>query len=314
MKASVVIPAYNASKTLGVVLDALTKQDEPEFEVIVVDDASTDDTPKVAESFSDKLDLHVYSPPENLGRARARNYGVEKSSAEVVLLLDSDIEAVPSYVSAHLALHETEPRAVGVGVLRYPPYLAKRALARYYSSRGGARIKPDEPLPGKAFVSCLASFRRSLFEEVGGFHPGFRIYGGEDLELGLKFQKSGAVLKYLRDAIGYHHHLRLLKEVMITLEKYGREGVPLVLELHPDFAAEMRLDDLTTGANTIRAFFRRLVIKSVFYRPLLEIASLLQYRRLPSTLLTYLHYCAYRRGFGSYLHSSRQTASAQRNP
>lgn len=313
MKASIVIPAYNAAATLGLVLQALMKQDFSDFEVIVVDDASTDDTSGVAERFFGRLDLRALRAEENLGRAKARNFGVEKSKGEIVLLLDSDIEAVPAYVSAHLTLHDREPRAVGVGVLRYPPPLAKRALARYYSSRGGSRLKAGEPLPGKYFVSCLASFRRSLFDEIGGFHHGFHTYGGEDLELGLRFQKNGATLAYLLDAIGYHHHLRSFKEVIATLRRYGQYGVPLVLEHHPEFASEMRLDDLNSDHPTTKTYLRRLAASSIFFAPLLEIASLFESRRLPSLLLTYLHYCAYRKGFIEHLRSANRNASLKRN-
>ncbi len=95
MKTSIVIPAFNASQTIGLVLHALTKQDVSDFEVILVDDASTDDTVETAGIFTENLDLHIYKLPENVGRARARNFGVEKSTGEIVLLVDSDIEAVP---------------------------------------------------------------------------------------------------------------------------------------------------------------------------------------------------------------------------
>ncbi len=305
MTASIVIPAYNASRTISLVLTALTKQDCTDFEVIVVDDASSDDTSALAESFSDRLNLKVHRVEENLGRARIRNFGIEKASGEVVLLLDSDIETIPTYVSTHLALHGREPRAVGVGALRYPPHLSQRALAKYYTSRGGAKLREGEPLPGKAFVSCLASFRRSVFDEIGGFHDGFRIYGGEDLELGLKFQKSGSALTYLPSAVGYHHHLRSLKEVMDTLEQYGEHGIPQVLDLHPDFAREMRLDDLKSNAINLKRIVRSLTSLPIIFRPLLEIASVFQSGNLPSPLLTYLIYRSYRWGYSRYLRSIR---------
>ncbi len=303
MTASIVIPAYNASATIGLVLAALTRQDFFDFEVILIDDASTDNTVELAAEFSTKLSLNIHRIEENLGRARARNFGVEKSSGEVVLLLDSDIETISNYVSSHLALHERQSRAVGVGALRYPPHLAKKALARYYSSRGGERLKPGEALPGKAFLSCLASFPRSLFDELGGFHAGFRIYGGEDLELGLRFQKSGAALTYLPSAIGYHHHLRTLKEVVRTLAEYGKHGIPQVLDLHPDFAVQMKLDDLHKGTFNQKRILRTIATSGIFFRPLLEIASAFESNKLPSALLTYLIYCSCRRGYAQSLRS-----------
>jgi len=208
--------------------------------------------------------------------------------------LDSDIETKPDYVEVHLKLHQQTSKAVGTGALRYPPYLAKKALARYYASRGGARLKPGEPLPGKAFVSCLASFPRSLYDEIGGFDHRFKVYGGEDLDLGLRFEKSGAAMTYLPDAIGYHHHLRSLREVMQTLHAYGAEGIPLVLDRHPEFAAQMKLDDLQSGSPD---FWRDLITSPLLYYPAVFLAELLQNNWLPSPLLTYLIYCAYRGGF-----------------
>lgn len=313
MKASIVIPAYNASPTLPLVLDALTEQNTTDFEVIVVDDASADNTSAIAEEYTKKLDFRVFRACENLGRARARNFGVEKSKGDIVLLLDSDIQTVPEYVWAHLSLHEKESKAVGVGALKYPPELAKKALARYYSARGAARLKQGQPIPGKYFVSCLASFRRTLFDEVGGFDTRFRYYGGEDLELGLRFEKSGAHLAYIPEAVGYHHHLRPLKEVISTLEKYGREGIPIVLSRHPEFAAELALEDLTdlrkTRTGWLKAVMRRSVSSPLFFYPLLEIAGLLQDGYLPSPLLTYLHYRAYRKGYTEYLYATARNAS-----
>jgi len=303
MTVSIVIPAYNASHTIEIVLSALTKQSHSDFEVIVVDDASTDDTIVKAENFCERLDLKLYQVDENLGRARIRNYGVEKSSGDIVLLLDSDIETIPTYVSTHVALHDREPRAVGVGALRYPPYLAKRALAKYYSSRGGARLKTGEALPGKAFVSCLASFPRSLFDEISGFHSGFRVYGGEDLELGLRLAKNDVALTYLPTAIGYHHHLRTIKEVVDTLEQYGESGIPQVLDLHPEFAQEMYLDDLHAGESSVHSKFRQAAAHPIFFYPALKLATLFEFTHLPSPLISYLIYRSYRQGYYRHLRS-----------
>jgi glycosyltransferase involved in cell wall biosynthesis len=309
MKVSVVIPAHNASQTLTITLNALRLQTFRDFEVVVVDDASTDATAWVAESYSDHLDLQVIRAPENLGRARARNLGIERAGGDILLLLDSDIEPVAEYVSKHLELHRRIPRAVGVGALRYPSYLSEKALAIYYASRGGARLDPGSPLPGKAFISCLASFPRTLIEKVGAFDPAFRVYGGEDLDLGLRFQKAGALLTYLPEAVGYHHHLRSLNEVMETLENYGEFGIPIIFNRHPEFAAQVKLDDLALGKFNL---LRRLAASAPPYRLLRILTSLFQNRKLPAPLLTYLIYCAYRAGYRRSLRSPVQTEAPKR--
>jgi len=303
MKASVIIPAFNAAATLPLVLRALQKQDFRDFEVILVDDASTDGTQSTAPKNAGPLDLHIIRNSENQGRAKTRNTGVKQARGEILILLDSDIETVPKYISIHLSLHEKSTRSVGIGALRYPPHLAKRALARYYSSRGGARLKPGQPLPGKYFVSGLASFPRALFDEVGGFDEHFQAYGSEDLELGLRLQAAGAQIQYRPEAIGYHHHLRPFKEVMAILHQYGREGIPVLFEKHPDFSTDLRLDDLTgqIPASSLSGLMRRLLTASFFFSPASALVELFQNIPLPSILLTYLHYAAYRRGFSEYL-------------
>jgi len=303
MRASVVIPAFNAAATVPLVLRALQNQDFRDFEVILVDDASTDDTRSIAEKNAGNLELRIIRNFTNQGRAITRNLGVGQSHGEIIILLDSDIEIAPNYISAHLRLHESLPRAVGIGALRYPPHLAKRALARYYISRGGARMRLGQPLPGKYFVSGLASFSRALFEEEGGFDERFQTYGSEDLELGLRFYAAGAKIQYLPKAVGYHHHLRPMKEVMAILHQYGREGIPVLLAKHPDFAADLRLDDQTglIPAGSPSGLMRRLLMASFFFSPAAALADLCQNVPLPSMLLTYLHYAAYRRGFSEYL-------------
>lgn len=308
MKTSIVIPAFNASGTLPLVLDALIQQDANNFEVIIVDDASTDNTSEIAEEYARKLELRVLRFDENAGRARARNAGIETSNGDVILLLDSDIEVISSYVSRHLELHSQVSRAVGIGSQKSPPHLAKEVLARYYASRGAARLKPGDPIPGRYFVSNLASFSRSLFDEVGGFNSDFRFYGGEDQELGLRFHKAGANLTYLSEAVGYHHHLRRLEDVVSALEEYGRHGVPLVLAKHPEFARELGLDDLT-APRKFGLSIHQMITSRIIFSPLLKLATLLESTYLPSPLITYLIYRSYRYGFVRYLQVNARNVS-----
>jgi glycosyltransferase involved in cell wall biosynthesis len=305
MKASIVIPAYNAAQTISLTLDALARQETSEFEVIVVDDASTDGTSHEVKAHAGGLDLRLLRHPENQGRAAARNFGIDRARGDIMLLLDADIEVNPGYLPAHLALHQTRDRAVGVGALRYPSHLANKALPRYYITRGGAKIPPGQELPGRYFASGLASFPRSLFEEAGRFNPQFDFYG-EDQELGLRFKKLGSHLFYVPEAIGYHHHLRPLGEMLDLLERYGSESIPRLLELHPEFAAELYVDDLVSSSPVRRmtAIGRRLITAEVWFRPLARLAEALSNHRLPAPLLTYLIWAAYRRGFEKAMRSS----------
>jgi GT2 family glycosyltransferase len=300
MEASLVIPGCNSAKTLPLVLGSLNRQDFTDFEVVLVDDASSDDTSRIAQERRGGLDLKIIRHEENRGRAASRNDGIEQAQGRIILLLDSDVEVAPGYVSTHLALHRQQANAVGIGSVRYPDYLAGQALARYYVTRGASKIGPNRPLPGKYFLSGVASFPRPLFDQAGGFNLHFHFYG-EDLELGLRFAQLGAKLYYLPQAIGYHHHLRPFKEVLELLDRYGRESLPRLVELHPEFAVELYIDDLLTSPPVFqtKALWRRLATAGVFFRPLAGLARALSAGPLPSPLLTYLFWAAYRRGFAA---------------
>jgi len=314
MKASVLIPAYNASVTLPLVLKSLNLQDFSDFEVVLMDDGSTDDTSAVAHHHTGRLDLHVHRTAQNLGSGCARNFGAGKTQGEILLLLDSDVEVFPDYISAHLALHHRQPRAVGVGSLEFPYNLARQGLARYYATRGRVKLNNPSLMPGKYFVSTVASVPRSLFDEVGGFDPAFRSYGGDDLELGLRLEKVGAHLEYLPLAKAYHHHLRTIKQMIKAVESYGRGSVPLILERHPEFAREMVLDDMIEpfSRGSLTTLARRVICAGIFFYPLRTLADLLQRGPLPFRLLDYLTWRSYRRGFARSLSDNRLKSGARR--
>jgi glycosyltransferase involved in cell wall biosynthesis len=303
IRTSVIIPAYNAERTLPLVLNSLILQDFSNFEVILVDDASQDQTANIAHEFASQLSLQIIQNRENQGRARARNLGIQKACGDILILLDSDIEVKPNFLSLHLSVHDQAKRVVGIGVMAYPPDLADRALARYYSQRGAAKLKPGQSVPGKYFISCNASLPRSLFNEVGGFDQDFRVYGGEDLEMGLRLEKNGARFEVLREAIGIHHHLRPLSQVIETVTTYGRTGLPLVLSHHPEFSRDVYLNDLYPKRSfyTSKSLIRRILTAGIIFYPLLWMALIFESIWLPAPLITYLHYRSFRFGLIQYL-------------
>jgi len=106
--ASVVIPTYNRAETLKLTLSSLTRQSYPRdrFEVLVVDDRSSDHTPKVVASFCGSVRIrYFYQRDEGYRLSRARNIGIENAHGEVVIFLDSDIMVSPDYVAEHIVSH-----------------------------------------------------------------------------------------------------------------------------------------------------------------------------------------------------------------
>ncbi|MBF9222144.1 glycosyltransferase family 2 protein [Hymenobacter ruricola] len=130
---SIVIPTYNRAGLIGATLDSVLAQDFPEFEVLVVDDGSTDHTAAVVQAYTDSR-LH-YLPKANAERGAARNYGLARAQGEYVLFLDSDDRLHSNHLST---LHRN------IRTLGQPNFIA----TKYDFDRDGARVPSDmAPLP-----------------------------------------------------------------------------------------------------------------------------------------------------------------------
>src|SRR5438445_3337038 len=113
---SVVIPSYDGAERLPRTLASLVKSRvEGEFEVLVVDDGSSDRTSEAARAFADRLPISVLRHAQNRGRAAARNTGIRAARGGVVLILDDDMESSPGLIEHHLAAHRADPGVAAIG-------------------------------------------------------------------------------------------------------------------------------------------------------------------------------------------------------
>jgi glycosyltransferase involved in cell wall biosynthesis len=106
---SVVMPARNAAATLAATLDSLVAQTCSDFDVVLVDDASSDDTPHIAESYARRLSIQVVSARENQGVATSINTGLSRGDSEFVARLDADDLARPDRLDKQLAFMQAQP-------------------------------------------------------------------------------------------------------------------------------------------------------------------------------------------------------------
>jgi GT2 family glycosyltransferase len=247
MRASIVINTYNKGATLGRVLEALERQEgiaPADFEVVVRDDGSPDDTwsrlEQIAPRWGGRLRL---SRGENTGVSEARNIGVREARGEVVIILADDIVASPRLVAEHLRRQEQEradgPCAV-VGKVFWPPELAQDPF-RHWLDHGGpqfayGRIKEAGPIGPRFFYACNIAARRDLFLKHP-FDPAIR-YGYEDTELALRLKRAGVRLLYHPDAWGHHHHPRSFDEFRARQYRVGR-SLYAALRNHPEMAEEI---------------------------------------------------------------------------
>lgn len=232
LRLSVVVPTYNRSEVLRVCLASLARQtlSLDQFEVLVVDDGSTDDTESVVRGFQGTLSVRYLRQPHNRGRAAARNRGIREATGDVVVFVDSDVFPVPGFLAAHRSIHLASPRAVGRG-----PLLLTAHLDDPFAKR------PLLPDPSPAFLDTAnASVRREHLLAAGGFDEEFRHYGWEDADLGLRLRRMGLKRVYDRRALAYHYQPPATPESVPELLRKEEERARMAvrfLRKHPGLAS-----------------------------------------------------------------------------
>lgn len=214
MKITVVIPAYNAAKTIGVTLAAAAAIDWPDKEIIVVDDGSADDTAGVAGRFHGVMVIRQ----NNGGPAKARNTGWRAASGEVVFFTDADCVPHRDVLSA-LAPHFADPAVAGAGGT-YGIANGERLLSRLIHAEivaRHARMAGDVDFLG----SFNCAFRRAALEKTGGFDETFLAASGEDNDLSYRMVKTGSRLIFDRRAVVAHFHETSLAKYLRTQYRHG---------------------------------------------------------------------------------------------
>lgn len=200
-RASVIIPAYNASETVEACLSALWRQTVPQelYEVIVVDDGSTDGTADLARAAGA---LVIVQP--NAGPATARNRGARSAAGDLLLFTDADCEPVPGWIEAFLDTFEDEGivAAKGTYLTRQRSLTARFVQVEYEERyRITARAATVD-----AIDTYSAAYRRHVFRESGGFDPTFPFAAQEDVDLSFRLARKGYRMAFVPDAQVVHHH------------------------------------------------------------------------------------------------------------
>jgi len=194
-RVTVIIPAYNSAATIAETLASVQQQSFDDWEVVVSDDGSTDDTDGVVEALADPRVRVIHGP--NTGPAGARNRALEQSSGELVAFLDADDLWLPHYLSRQVALLDQETGSDGapVGAVACNALIAAEdgttTGETYHQLFGRRRLDPVtvERLLRRntVYISCLVP--RAVGDEVGWFDT--TLFGTEDHDLWLKILESG---------------------------------------------------------------------------------------------------------------------------
>jgi glycosyltransferase involved in cell wall biosynthesis len=226
---SVVIPTSNLLPILRQCLEALERQDLAapieRFEVVLVDDGSTDDTVAWLEANAGSLPHLRLIRQDHGGPAEGRNRGVEQSKGDVVVFIDSDLVVLPDFLVCHARALEQRWRQRG-----------NRLCFTYGAVVNTARFDNPTSEPHKLgdvsfayFATGNVAIDKQVLEQAGLFDTAFRLYGWEDLELGERLRRMGVELVRCPRAVGYHWHPALSLDQIPRLIQVERERAKMGL-------------------------------------------------------------------------------------
>lgn len=206
---SILINTYERPGTLARCLDALARQDgiATDAEVIVVDDGSNGAGYEgVIEDATARLSLR-YERIAHGGRSKARNRAAELAGGERIIFLGDDVLAQSGWLASHKARGLGRPDLAVLGP--YPLHDAKEyppAMRRWADSVRLEQVSNPEDAGFEFFVTGNISMDRERFIALGGFDERFKLYGWEDIDLGLRFVKSGGRVVFDPGAAAVHVH------------------------------------------------------------------------------------------------------------
>lgn len=230
---SVIIPVYNRPSEVFELLTSLSVQTLQEFEVIIVEDGSTDKAEQVASFFQFQIEIR-YFYQENQGQGFARNYGMNQAKGDFFVVLDSDVILPEDYllVLKNAILSRNLDAFGGPDAAASDFSNLQKAMDFAMTSfwtTGGIRGKLKDPTKYQARGFNMG-VSRTVFESIGGFVDPNR---GEDIEWSIRIKKAGFKLELVEEAFVYHKRKNTLKSFAKQAFSFGRNRVN-VSRFHPE--------------------------------------------------------------------------------
>ena len=227
-KVSVVVASYNGAATLRACLQSLQRLNYPNYEVILIDDGSKDNTQQIAADFPWVINLRQ----ENKGLSAARNAGIAVATGEIVAYTDSDCRADEDWLF-YLVRDLLRSDFVGIGGHNFlPPDDSAVAAAVLVSPGGPSHVlitdREAEHVPG-----CNMAFYKWMLDGVKGFDPIFRK-AGDDVDVCWRIQESGGKLGFSHAGFVWHYRRSTVRAYLKQQSGYGQAEAVLA-QKHPEY-------------------------------------------------------------------------------
>jgi GT2 family glycosyltransferase len=249
---SVVVCSFNGSRTIGETLAALENVNYSDYEIIVIDDGSTDQTSVIARNYDVRL-----IRTENNGLSAARNLGMNEATGEIVAYLDDDAYPDPHWLT-YLASAFMRTEHVGIGGPNIAPP-EEDVIARCVANAPGGPVhvllsdEVAEHIPG-----CNMAYRRERLMAIGGFDPQFRV-AGDDVDVCWRLQERGWTLGFAPTAVVWHHRRHSIRAYFKQQLGYAKAEA-LLAEKWPDKynrAGHLTWQGRLYGRGVVELFFQR---------------------------------------------------------
>lgn len=228
-RVSVVVASYNGGSTLPACLDSLRHLNYPNYEVILVDDGSKDDTPRIAGHYASSVRaIHQ----QNMGLSAARNVGIAASTGEIVAFTDSDCRVDEDWLY-YIVGDLLKSDACAIGGHNFPPP-DENAVAKCVAVAPGgpAHVMLDdrkaEHIPG-----CNMVFWKWALDEIGGFDPQFRA-AGDDVDVCWRLLQRGREIAFSHAGFVWHYRRNTITAYLKQQRGYG-VAEALLRHKHPEY-------------------------------------------------------------------------------
>jgi len=227
MRVTIVIATYNRRDILERSLEYLFRQDYPkdQYEIIVVDDGSSDGTQKMVEEKNPSASLKYLKHEERRGQSKAKNLGISHAQGEVIIFIDDDVFCPPQFIRQHARFHKKYDNVIVDG-----PAINTDRTDNLFGDKK-KRFLAFLDFFGASFITSNTSCRKGSLIKAGGFDEEFgKKFGWQDRELGFRLKKMGLKRKKNRRAYVFHFkHKGSLDDFGQLLRKEKERGMNAVI-------------------------------------------------------------------------------------
>jgi len=246
VKYSLVIPTHNRLAMLLRVLDALERQENaPQFEIVIINDGSTDDTERVLA----KRDDIVFRSQPNSGPGRARNLGVSLATGRFVVFIGDDTVPEPRFLAEHARMHSESGNDSLVACLGYTGWPSDERVTAFmdyindYGLQFGYRLIEDGGMvPFNFFYTSNISIDRQLLAD-NPFDTTFPSAAWEDIELAYRLERRGLKIRYNAKAVTRHYHHMNIDSFARRQYTVGKSGA-IFYRKHPELGHFLGVHEL----------------------------------------------------------------------